>query len=242
MKRNQWVVAEGGHFASIAFFYILISTPLRLRLIGLIPWLDSVPRHKGLWLACVAMALSAALLARRLGRVGDARFLWALPVLAPSILTLFIGAEGMGWPQCLPALADLILAGILSSKAQAGRWARRTAGALSAAMLVPTLLLALLRLATGSEDAVSVRSYPCPYVDDVFTAEVRISDNGATGGSTTVTVLRDFAELPFGSLRIDWASHHTGWIDPEALVVRWINPDTLEINGESWNWREDSRE
>lgn len=250
MRRNRRETTESGAIISIAsgtiistaYFYILINTPLRLSLIGAIPALNYAPRHKGLWLVCVAMTLAAALLARRLGKARGARFLWALPVLAPSILTLFIGAEGMGRPECLLALADLILAGILTAKARAGRWAKRTAGALSAALLVPTLLLALPWLALGGEDATSVSSYPCPDADVSRTAEVRISDEGATGGSTTVTVLSDFVKLPFGSLRIEQARRRAGWIDPGALEVRWLDSDTIAINGEAWNWRAASRE
>ena len=97
-------------------------------------------------------------------------------------------------------------------------------------VLVPTLMLMLFTAVIGT-DGITLRYYPDP--SGYFEAEVRIADEGATGGHTVITI---YQAWPFGPLRVVRGQTSMQWIDPETLDVEWIDNDTLSVNGEMWHW------
>jgi len=211
---------------AVAFIHVFTA-------LGAIPGMEYVPTHKGAWLVCVAVLLAVALWA------DDRKGHWLLlmPVLSVAVLRLFIPAEGMGLWQCGLALVVLILGGVLFAQVKAGRKLKRVAGVPSILVLLSTLSLMLFTTVVGT-GGITLRRYPDP--NGYFEAEVRVTDKGATGGSTIVTAYWPVLNLPFGNLRLIQGKTTKSWIDSGALEVEWMEDGTLAINDEVWKWREES--
>lgn len=160
-----------------------------------------------------------------------------MPTLSAAVLRLFIPADGMGLWQCGLVLADLILGGALYTQVKAGRKLKRVAGVPSILVLLSTLSLMLFTTVVGI-GGITLRRYPDP--NGYFEAEVRVTDKGATGGSTIVTAYWPVLNLPFGNLRLIQGKTTKSWIDSGALEVEWMEDGTLAINDEVWKWREES--
>jgi len=211
--------------------WLVVAFHLIFTALGAIPGLAYTPRHKGFWLALVAALLKLALWQETRSKAHHGHWLLLMPVLSAAVLRLFIPADGMGLWQCGLALVDLVLGGALFARARAGRGFRLAAGILCAMVLVPTLLLMLLTAFIGPPN-ITLRRYPDP--GGHLEAEVRVVDEGATGGSTTVTVCQVW---PFGLLRVVRNKTTLGWIDSGALDVAWVDEDTISINGRMWRWK-----
>ena len=169
-----------------ALCYLVVSFNLIFTAVGAISGLDYAVGNKSLWLICVSALLVAALWTDYQSEARGSQWLLLLPVLAAAILRLFVGAEGMGLWKCGLTLADLILGAILFAHARIGKKRKVVMGILSLLILIPTLLLILLTALIGT-DGITLCRYPDP--NSHRDAEVRISDEGALGGSTTITVV-----------------------------------------------------
>ena len=231
VKQGQRVEASVSDRALAVICWLVVAFHLIFTVLGAIPGLAYTPRHKGLWLALVAALLALALWQGARNKARHGHWLLLMPVLSAAVLRLFIPADGMGLWQCGLALVDLVLGGALFARAGADRGFRLATGILCAMVLVPTLMMLLLTAFIGPPN-VTLRRYPDP--GGHLEAEVRVVDEGATGGSTTVTVCQDW---PFGLLDVVRGKTTLGWIDPGALEVAWVDGDTISINGETWHWK-----
>ena len=218
-----------------ALCYAVVSFNLIFTAVGAISGLEYVVENKSLWLICATALLVAAVWMDSQSKARGGQWLLLLPVLAAAILRLFVGTEGMGVWQCGLAMADLILGTILFTRARIEKKLKVATGILALLVLIPTLLLMLFTAFVGTS-GITLRRYPDPNSNCI--AEVRISDEGATGGSTTITVYQSPLNLPFGTLRRIQGKTSMGWIDPGALKMEWIDANTIEMNGEVWSWRE----
>ena len=231
VKQRQRVKALVSDSALAVICWLVVAFHLIFTVLGAIPGLAYTPRHKSLWLVFVAALLALALWQETRNKAHHGHWLLLMPVLAAAMLRLFIPADGMGLWQCGLALVDLVLGAALFARARAGRGFKLAAGILCAIMLVPTLMMMLLTAFTGPPN-ITLRGYPDPSGELI--ADVRIVDEGATGGSTTVTVRQ---ARPFGLLDLVRGKTTLGWIDPGALEVAWVDRDTISINGKTWLWK-----
>jgi len=231
VKQGQRVEVFVSDRALAVICWLVVAFHLIFTVLGAIPGLAYTPRHKDLWLASVAALLALALWQETRNRAHHGHWLLLMPVLSAAVLRLFIPADGMGLWQCGLALVVLILGGALFARAGAGRGFRLAAGILCATVLVPTLMMMLLTAFIGPPN-ITLRRYPDP--TGHLEAEVRVVDEGATGGSTTVTVCQDW---PFGLLDVVRGKTTLDWIDPDALEVAWMDEDTISINGRMWRWK-----
>lgn len=236
MEKTQTVTVFVYDKALAVFCWLVASFNLIFTAFGAIAGLEYVPQHKTAWLVCVAALLVVALWVDTRREARKHCWLLLMPVLLVAVLRLYIGAEGMGLWQCGLALVDLILGGALFARAKGCGKLKRVAGVLSILALIPTLSLMLFTAVVGI-GGIAVRRYPNP--SGYYEAEARISDEGATGGSTTITVYQSPINLPFGALRRIQGKTSMGWIDPGALEVEWMEDGALAFNGEVWKWREE---
>ena len=215
--------------------WIVVPFNLVFTAVSFVPGLDYLPGNKGIWLGCTTALLAAALLIRpRDWRRGGWR-VFLMPVVAAGVFRLYVGAEGMGPIQNILALADLILAVILFVKSRTGGPGKALIGALSVLLVLIALSMVTTACLFGNV-GITLRRYPDP--SGGCEAEVRISDAGALGGSTIVTVIRSSLALPFGELRRVGGEYRTGWIRPDKLDVQWLEDGDLMIQGEKWNWKD----
>lgn len=230
VKHRQRMEASVYDRALAVICWLVAGFHLIFTVFGAITGLAYTPRHKAAWLICVAMLLVLALCQETRNKAHHGHWLLLMPVLSAAVLRLFIPADGIGLWQCGLALLDLVLGGALFARARAGRGFKLAAGILCATVLVPTLMLLLLTALIGPPN-ITLRRYPDP--TGHLEAEVRVVDEGATGGSTTVTVCQ---ARPFGLLDVVRGKTTLGWIDPGALEVAWVDEDTILINGRMWHW------
>ena len=230
VKQGQRVKALVSDRALAVICWLVVAFHLIFTVLGAIPGLAYTPRNKAAWLICVAALLALALWQETRNKAHHGHWLLLMPVLAAAVLRLFIPADGMGLWQCGLALLDLALGGALFARARAGRGFKLAAGILCATVLVPTLMMMLLTAFIGPPN-ITLRRYPDP--TGHLEAEVRVVDEGATGGSTTVTVCQAW---PFGLLDVVRGKTTLDWIDPGALEVAWVDEDTISINGRMWRW------
>ena len=179
VKHRQRVEAFVSDRALAVICWLVVAFHLIFTVLGAIPGLAYTPRHKAAWLICVAALLALALWQETRNRAHHGHWLLLMPVLSAAVLRLFIPADDMGLWQCGLALVVLILGGALFARAGAGRGFRLAAGILCATVLVPTLMMLLLTAFIGPPN-ITLRRYPDP--TGHLEAEVRVVDEGATGG------------------------------------------------------------
>ena len=231
VKQRQRIEAFVSDKTLAVICWLVVAFHLLFTVLGAIPGLAYTPRNKAAWLICVAALLALALWQETRNKMHHDHWLLLMPVLAAAVLRLLIPADGMGLWQCGLALLDLVLGGALFARARAGRGFKLAAGILCAVVLVPTLMMMLLTAFIGPPN-ITLRRYPDP--TGRLEAKVRVVDEGATGGSTTVTVCQ---ARPFGLLNVVRGKTTLDWIDPDALEVAWMDEDTISINGRMWRWK-----
>ena len=229
--RNSLRAAEA---AAAALCWLVISSTLFFSALGSFRGLGYELSRKGLWIVCAAAVLTAGICVQGKGSARGARWVLLMPVLAAAVIRMYAPAEGTGPFHLAASAVVLILGAILFFRGKAHAVLKTALGVLSLPLLVFAVTLAAFSAFWGT-DGIHLEDYPDS--SGIYTAQVRISDEGALGGSTTVTVYRPLLSLPFGELRRVEGTYRTSWTDADGFELRWSDGGTLTINGEEWDPR-----
>ena len=225
------------HKSLVACVYAVISFNLVFSIIDLVSELDYNPGRRMAWLALSSALLAVALIVDRLTSQREKIWLLIHLIAYPAILIIIVGSAGMNWFGYLLASAVLVLSGILFYRANGTKRWKVCIEIFTAFLAVPTLIFFLFGMLFGSFGSISSRIFVSP--GGMYEAEVRIVDEGALGGSTSVSVYRvgTRLHLPFGTLSRPLDQYHLDWIAPKDLDDVWETDDVIAVNGNSWRWQ-----
>ena len=220
--------------ATAAVCWLVISFNLFFSALGAFRGLRYELCRKGSWIGCAAAVLTAGICVQGRSSTRGVRWVLLMPVLAAAVIRLYAPAEGTGPYHLAASAVVLTLGAILFFRAKARAALKIAIGVLSLPLLAFAVTLTAFCAVWGT-DGIHLEDYPDP--SGTYTAQVRISDEGALGGSTTVTIYRPLLSLPFGELRQVEGIYRSGWTDIGGFELRWSDGGTLTIDGEEWNWR-----
>ncbi len=222
-----------------AVCYIMLTAELALSVIGMLPGLEYDFENRMPWCICSAILMAAALLCDCPAGSRDGSFLLIHLAASAGVLRVFFGGHGLNMTCYVLAAVILVLSAVLFLMARSRRWLKVLAGILSVLMSIPALVLLFLGIFLGNFGSVACGEFLSP--TGTYKAEVVITDEGALGGNTSVTVYRtgDSIRLPFGTIKHPLGRFSTAWTDPAFLSVVWEGEDIVRLNGKIWNWREE---